>query len=456
MGKQSVLIVDDKKDVLRGLKLMLRTHNFSSVNTISSAEKVMPFVHKYKPDIILLDLHMPKVNGIEILADIKKSYQSIAVIIITADEQIDVAVDCVRMGAHDYFVKPVDQSRLILSINSIPYQKDANNSPTMIVSQAQKDRPFKKIITRNQLMQSLFSYIQAISNSTRPVLITGDTGTGKELFAQAIHKVRIKQPAEMVTVNIAGLDNTTFSDTLFGHYKGAFTGAATTRDGLVKRAQNSSLFLDEIGDLDKNSQVKLLRLLQDGSYYPLGSDKLHYNKAQIIAATNHNLDELITEGSFRRDLYHRLQVHIVKIPNLAERPDDIPLLSEYLVEKISEELGKPPPTIPKEVMQYLTDYSFPGNVRELETVLYNAVIQANDILPLAPIEQVLSGFSANTQNDQEYIQMLAQLKSLPSIHNITSGLINEAMKRTDDNVINASELLGITRQALYKRLQRNK
>lgn len=452
MSKQSILIVDDKEDVLRGLKLMLRTHNFLSVHTISAADKVMAFIHENRPSIVLLDLHMPKVNGIELLTSIKEHYNQITVIIITADEQVDVAIECVRAGAYDYFVKPVDQLRLIQSINSIPRQAplQLTNSAPEENNTLKIEAPFKNIITQNKVMIRLFSYIKAISSSTRPILILGDTGTGKELFAQAIHDIRIKTAKPMVTVNVAGLDDTTFSDTLFGHTKGAYTGATHTRDGLIKKAQESSLFLDEIGDLEKISQIKLLRLLQNGSYYPLGSDSEHFNKSQLIAATNQNLDELISEGRFRRDLYHRLQVHVVKIPTLAERADDIPLLSEYLVNKISIELNKTPPSIPTNIIDTLQNYHFPGNIRELETILYNAVILSTKVLSLQPIEQALS----NNKSSNEYLDMLSQLPKLPTINDITSGLIDEAMKRTNENVIQASNLLGITRQALYKRLQR--
>ena len=454
MSKQSILIVDDKEDVLRGLKLMLRTHNFSSVHTISSTEKVMPFIHQYKPKIVLLDLHMPKINGLDILTSIKKDYNDIAVIIITADEQIDVAVDCVRTGAHDYFVKPVDQIRLIQSINAIPTPKDTHQS-SVKKKTAHTGIPFSKIITQNRVMLRLFSYIKAIAHSTRPVLILGDTGTGKELFAEAIHRARVKIEKPMVTVNIAGLDDTIFTDTLFGHQKGAYTGAISHRSGLIKAAEKSSLFFDEIGDLNTSSQIKLLRLLQDGSYYPLGSDTLHYSQAKIITATNQDLDKLIANGTFRRDLYHRLQVHIVKIPTLAERADDIPLLTEHLVKKSSIELSREPPSIPSEAIDALQSYHFPGNVRELETILYNAVILSKDSLSLDPINQALSN-STSRAGAKNYIKMLSEIDKIPTIHDITSSLIDEAMSRTNDNVVQAAELLGISRQALYKRLKRNR
>ncbi|NIO86619.1 MAG: AAA domain-containing protein, partial [Candidatus Aminicenantes bacterium] len=248
---------------------------------------------------------------------------------------------------------------------------------------------FKEIITNDAKMKSIFQYIEVISSSPEPVLITGETGVGKELIAKVIHELSNRN-GDFVAVNVAGVDDNIFSDTLFGHEKGAFTDAVRARAGMIQTASGGTLFLDEIGDLSIASQVKLLRLLQENEYFPLGSDIAKYTDARVILATNSNLKFLSKSGRFRKDLYHRICVHRVHVPPLRERLDDIPLLVEHFLHEAAETLKKKKPIVPGELFSLLETYRFPGNIRELRAMVLEAVSSAkSQMLSLKPFKEAI-------------------------------------------------------------------
>ncbi|MEB8433709.1 sigma-54 dependent transcriptional regulator [Cocleimonas sp. KMM 6892] len=456
----SIMMVDDDEKTLLGLSIILKTKGYTKQQILTDAEKVIPEIITNKPDIILLDLHMPNVCGLDLLSKIKKDFPEKIVIMITGDDTVDVAIKCTRLGASDYFVKPIDHERLFHVIeNSI---EEKNHKQELLEIQQHlldntvtQSAHFSNILTENTGMKKLFKYIEAIAQSNRPVLILGETGTGKELFAHAVHNVS-NSTGNIVTVNAAGLDDTAFSDSLFGHKKGAFTGALQNREGLIKKAKNGSIFLDEIGDLKPQSQIKLLRLIQENTYYPLGSDISETNTARIITATHQNLEALISEGSFRNDLYFRLQIHTIKIPPLRERRDDIPVLTKFFLKRACEELGKESPEIPNELYDLFNNHLFLGNVRELEMLLYDAAIHTTgDTLSLDHIKKHLAlTSSGDSAKAKEVWGDFVSMYELPTIKNSTNNLIDEALKRCDNNQKKASSILGITRQALNKRLSR--
>jgi DNA-binding NtrC family response regulator len=328
----------------------------------------------------------------------------------------------------------------------------------------QHPEAFFDIITNNSGMRAVFHYIEAISKSPRPVLITGETGVGKELVARAVHCLSHREGA-FVPVNVAGVDDNYFADTLFGHKKGAFTGADALRGGLVEQASGGTLFLDEIGDLSAASQVKLLRLLQDGEFFPLGSDVAKRSDARIVVATNQELDALQSSSRFRKDLYFRLSDHHILVPPLRDRLDDLPYLLNHFLEKAAGTLGKKKPTPPNELLTLLQTYHFPGNIRELESMVIDAVSnhktgklslvvfkthiyqkrqsQASDP---PPIQQALP------QTEQASVVFSDRLPTLKQMENL---LVAEALKRAQKNQSIASKMLGISRQALNKRLKKD-
>ncbi|WP_208022654.1 sigma 54-interacting transcriptional regulator [Desulfonema ishimotonii] len=319
---------------------------------------------------------------------------------------------------------------------------------------------FAEIITNNAEMFSIFQYIESIAQSPQPVLITGETGVGKELIARCIHRVSAVN-GSWVVVNVAGLDDTMFSDTLFGHVKGAFTGANLTRRGMIETARGGTLFLDEIGDLSLASQVKLLRLLQEGEYLPLGQDKPKYTDMHIIAATNVDLWLLQRKGKFRKDLNFRLRTHHIHIPPLRDRLEDIPLLVEHFLEEAAQALRKKKPTPPKELSVLLKNYAFPGNIREMKAMIYDAVSRhKSKVLSLDVFkEHIDQGHKNNFEMLEENISAISEFhpfrpfRELPSIKQATHMLVEEAMRRSNGNQSIAARMLGISQPALSKRLK---
>jgi DNA-binding NtrC family response regulator len=317
---------------------------------------------------------------------------------------------------------------------------------------------FAEIITQSKAMTAIFRYVDAVAPSPQPVLVTGETGTGKELIARALHRLS-GRAGECVAVNVAGLDDTVFADTLFGHARGAFTGADRARDGLITSAADGTLFLDEIGDLSASSQVKLLRLLQEGTYYPLGVDRPRQCRARIVVATNYDVAERVKAGAFRKDLYYRLRTHHLHLVPLRERLEDIPLLVNHLLEKAAQALRKPPPTPPLELYRLLKTYGFPGNVRELEAMVFDAVARhQGGTLSLQSFKAAMgAGPLLAEENDRaEDLVGLMTVERLPTLDEAEEALIQEALRRANGNQGVAAGMLGLSRQALNKRLTRRK
>ena len=327
----------------------------------------------------------------------------------------------------------------------------------MVKIALENPRVFSEIITHNERMLLVFKYIESVAPSSQPILITGETGVGKELIARSIHTLS-KLKGRFVAVNVAGLDDNVFSDTLFGHIKGAFTGAEQERKGLIDRAVGGTLFLDGIGDLNPASQIKLLRLLQEGEYLPLGQDEVEQTSVRIVASTNENLWSLQRKDKFRKDLNFRLRTHHIHMPSLRERTDDIPLLVRHFLEKSAAALQKKVPTPPKELYELLATYSFPGNVRELESMIHDAVsIHVAKMLSLDSFKLHITRAQENlkdiTEGEPENSLPVIFGEKLPTIKQATRMLATEAMKRANGNQTLAANMLGISRQALSKRIK---
>lgn len=462
----SILVVDDDERIVKGTTLLLRSIGLTDVISLTDSREVMPLLHRQEVGAILLDLQMPHISGEELLKTIKVEFPEIPVIIETANDELDIAIQCMQEGAFDYQVKPVEKNRLTSSVLRAMKIRSLEGEllslkNRLLAGNLCDESAFAHIITCEKKMRSLFQYIEAISPSNQPVLISGETGSGKELFAQAVHDAS-KRTGNFVAVNVAGLDDTVFSDTLFGHEKGSFTGADKKRDGLIAQANEGTLFLDEIGDLELTSQVKLLRLLQDRTYYSLGSDHLQRSTARVVVATNCDLATMIGEKTFRKDLYYRLRAHQVNLPALRERKKDLPLLLNHFVEKACESLNKNKPSIPQELYTLLSNYAFPGNVRELETMVFDAVArnQAN-VLSQQSFKMII-GEENSSQSEETVLNgsigNLAKLfpDRLPSLKEAEQLLIKESMQRAEDNQGIAATMLGISRQALNKRLVRER
>jgi DNA-binding NtrC family response regulator len=454
-----ILLVDDEQAWLRSVSLILARAGITNIATCTDSRNVMETIGNGEIGLVLLDLTMPHLSGEELLTRVAEQHPEIATIVVSGMNQIETAVRCMKLGAFDYFVKTVEEDRLAQGVMRAirMHELERENramSDRLLSGGLRNPAAFSNIVTADPAMHAIFSYVEAVAPSPQPLLITGDSGVGKELVARAVHRLSGRS-GQLVSVNVAGLDDNVFSDTLFGHLRGAFTGADQPRRGMIEEAAEGTLFLDEIGDLSIASQVKLLRLLQEGEYFPLGSDRPKRLSARIIVATHQNLSAKEASGQFRRDLYYRLRTHRIKVPPLRERLGDIPLLVEYFLHRASQDLGKKKPTPPRELFQLLASYGFPGNVRELRAMIYDAVsVHRDRVLSLETFIASIGSASSGCESGLPAEVIFKNMESLPTITDTVEQLIAEAMERADGNQTIAARLLGISQPALSKRLSR--
>lgn len=461
-----IVLVDDEPTILHSSKLLLSSAGIRPVVTLEDSRDLLPLLEKQEVEAIVLDLFMPHLSGIKLLPKIVKTYPEIPVIVMTAAQDVQTAVSSMKEGAFDYLVKPAEESRLISSVKHAlevrSLRRHVNVLKDYLLSnKLDHAQAFSSFDSISKKMHSVFQYAEAVANSNEPVMITGETGVGKELMAKTIHQLSGRK-GDLVSVNVAGLDDTFFSDTLFGHKKGAFTGAIGKRKGLVSEAAGGTLFLDEIGDLSHASQIKLLRLLQEKRYYQLGSDIANNSDVRIICATNHDLHQRMTDDAFRSDLYFRLSVHQVELLPLRDRREDLPLLVGRFIEAAAQSMDKETPSAPMELYDLLGIYQFPGNIRELQSLVYDAVA-AHRSGPILSLERFRKSVEKQQQTQHtlqstpdkvENESLIIIPGQFPSLTQTETFLVHEAMRRANGNQGVAATLLGISRPALNRRLAR--
>jgi DNA-binding NtrC family response regulator len=429
-------------------------------------------------------MNMPFLDGKALLGLIQERHPEVTVCLVTAVNEVREAVSCMQAGAYDYVVKPLSEDQLLATVRKALEHRGLTGEAEalkrgLIEGTLRRPEFFAAFTTRSENMLRTFQYVEAMAPTPFPVLITGETGSGKELMAKAVHDASAR-PGRFVAVNAAGIDDLVFSDTLFGHVKGAFTGADRERPGLLEEANNGTLFLDEMGDLRPESQVKLLRLLQEGTYLPLGSDRPKTSTARIVVATHRQLRQRVREGLFRQDLFFRLQTHEIQLPSLRERSEDLPLLARACVEEAATQLGKPIPHIPPELFPLLATYPFPGNIRELRGLLADAVSRhtAGATLGLVSLREKLAlarkelsdstvygdesgepwetgvGLNPTPEKMQDGSPSPGIFPEvLPSAEEWEQLLIHEAVRRAGGNRTLAASLIGLARQTIIKRLK---
>ena len=459
-----ILLVDDEAQALTSFEMALRSASLNHFIACNDSREVMGILGRREVEIMLLDLWMPHVTGEDLLRQIAVDHPGLPVVVVTGADDVETAVRCMRGGAFDYIVKPVEQSRLVGSVKRGIELRELHRENQLLKARVLSDRlnrpeAFAGIVTVSPSMHAIFRYVEAVAASPRPLLITGETGVGKELVARAVH-VLSGRKGSFVPVNAAGLDEHVFADTLFGHRKGAFTHALEGRAGLLEQAAGGTLFLDEVGDLSAVSQVKLLRLLQDGEYLPLGSDIAKRSDARIVVATNQDLESARSAGRFRKDLYYRLCGHHVHIPPLRERREDLPVLLDRFLDEAARILGKRRPTPPDELHNLLAAYHFPGNVRELESMVFNAVsLHAAGKLSMEAFKTVIFEHQPALAGEAEgkdlpVLSGLVFPERLPTLKQAEDALVEEALRRAGGNQSIAASMLGITRQAINKRVNK--
>lgn len=463
-----VMLVDDEADALSLLKSFLCHDGFKNVITFNDSTQALERFRNDEVALVVVDLRMPKLHGRDLLEAFSELKPHIPVIVVTAESHVETAIDCMKMGAVDYLTKPISINRFIASVRRALELRGLNedimhldNTSIENIRACAPQLPF--IITRNREMLTLLSYVEVVAKSRQPVLIAGETGVGKELVARAVHSLSGLK-GSFVSINIAGLDDQMFSDTLFGHRRGAFTGALHDRDGLIMKAANGTIFLDEIGDLNELSQIKLLRLLQENEYYSLGSDHPLKSNARLVVATNKNLWQSMNERKFRKDLYYRLCTHQVTVPPLRKRSDDIPLLLDHFIKQAAKALNKGTLSYRKELVDFLQTYEFPGNVRELQSIVHDFVSRTTTSRLSTSLLKViiargqepaktLTG-QGNSADGPDYNGIA--FSTFPTLKHAETVLIEKALELAKNNQGTAARMLGITRQALNNRLRRSR
>ncbi|WP_224981579.1 sigma-54-dependent transcriptional regulator [Geomonas agri] len=460
----SILLVDDEPDWLYSMSITLERAGLTNILTCPDSREALKMMAEYTVGVVLLDLTMPHLSGEELLERIAEEHPEVTVIIVSGLNQLETAVNCMRSGAFDYYVKTSEEGRIVKGVKRAVREKELQLENRELRNRFLYDRlehpeAFDNIVTGDKGMRSIFQYVEAVALSSQPILVTGESGVGKELIVSALHRLSGRK-GELVAVNVAGLDDTMVSDTLFGHVKGAYTGAGEARKGMIEQAADGTLFLDEIGDLSLGSQVKLLRLLQEGEYYPIGSDRPRRIRARVVVATHQDLAARQVAGQFRNDLYYRLRAHHLHVPPLRKRKDDIPLLLDHFLELAAREFGKKKPTLPKELAVLLATYDFPGNVRELKAMVYDAVsLHQGGVLSMEAFVRAIGERPAQSiaeQPAEPSDNPFFGMDRLPGFTEAIDLLVAEAVRRAEGNQSIAARLLGVSQPTLSKRLKQQR
>jgi DNA-binding NtrC family response regulator len=446
-----ILIVDDEKDMLVLLQRIISEETNHELVTTANPLKAIELFNNRTFDLVITDLKMPNMDGIRLLEEVKKSRPKTSVVILTAYATIETAVEAIQKGAYDYITKPFRRERILLTIDKVmKWQEMVRENLALRQALAEKDG-FSPLIGSTPVMKKIFERIKKVAPTMATVLITGASGTGKELVARAVHQNSLRATKKIVTVNCTAIPEQLIESELFGHVKGAFTGAWRDKKGLVEEAHEGTLFLDEIGDLSPHMQTKLLRLLQEGEFKPVGGVVTKNADLRFIAATNHNLKQDIQEKRFREDLYYRLNVIRFEIPPLKERREDIPLLSYHFLKKYARINQKDIQDISPSAMQALLFHEFPGNVRELENIIERGVIFCTtaslDVKDLSldkehetfypELDQGASRLSFKETKDRMILMFHGQY-------------IHSLLRESKGNISKAAEMAGIQRQYLHR------
>jgi DNA-binding NtrC family response regulator len=447
-----ILILDDDKAVLNCFEVLLAQARRFEVEALSDSTRAFDTLASREFELLLLDMDMPEVTGMEVLRHVRQHHPGIVVIVITGVGDVELAVDAMKLGAHDYLCKPVDSGRLIACIDRALERTrmreelraiEAQRGPGLRFGEALKD-----FVTQDRKLLQTLANVEHIAHSDNNVLICGESGTGKELVARAIHQLGRRADKPFVAVNAAAFASALFDSHFFGHERGAFTGAESAKQGIFEEADGGTLLLDEIGEIELPVQSKLLRVLQSGEYFRLGSTRQRGADVRIIAATNKDLDAAIAEGRFRADLYYRLNISSVFLPPLRARKGDVALLSYCFLDRYSQANGKNIQAISEPVMELLEGYAFPGNVRELENIIAGAVVlERGGTLGLHAMPPYLLKAAADHGSGiQRHVR-----KALAEIE---AEHIRVVMEHTSGNRSAAARILGISRVGLLAKLKR--
>lgn len=441
-----VLLIDDDVNLCKVLSHQLKKNGFKVITAYNGKDGIALFSDN-QVDIVLIDIQMPDISGIQVLKEIRRRDREVVIIMITAYGSVENALEACRLGANDYITKPFGQEQLLFVVEKAVQMQRLHRENTQLRQELAEKHQFDNMVARSSVMEDVLRMAGRVAASDATVLILGESGTGKELLARAMHYNSPRKDQPFITVNCPSIPNNLMESELFGHVKGAFTGALKDRKGKFEMANGGTIFLDEIGDLHEDIQAKLLRVLQEQEFERLGESKLIKVDVRVIAATNKNLEKLLTEGKFREDLYYRLSVVPITIPPLRERKEEIPYLVDYFIDRYAN--GKNFQVDP-DVFEVLQSYDWPGNVRELENAIERAIvlgeenrIKVNTLPP--PLLNVPSEEKHHPSHNSDEILPLEEMER---------RAIQSALKKTSGNQTRAARLLEIPRHVLLYRMKK--
>ncbi|MGO2117772.1 MAG: sigma-54-dependent transcriptional regulator [Fusobacterium sp.] len=452
---KKILIIDDEKYICSSLTYALED-KYEIKATMDPSEGI-EIIKNFKIDLVLLDLKIGEVDGLKLLDEIKKIDEKIVVIIMTAYGSIMSSVDAMKKGAHTYLTKPLNLEELYITVEQAINYRELNEKVEYLSEELKNRYEYKGIIGKSKAMREIFSLIERLKDIDTGVLISGESGTGKELVARAIHFSGKRRNKNFVEVNCAAIPEGLLEEEFFGHKKGTFTNAIADKVGKFQYADGGTIFLDEIGDMSLTLQSKLLRVLQDKKFIPLGSNEVVSTDVRIISATNKDLKKMVKDGMFRRDLYFRLNILEIKIPPLRDRKDDLPLLFEHFIKVYNKEMDKDISGLTTQAKKFLLDYTYPGNVRELSNIIERGVILTStdkidyDSLPY----NVLEGIKKNVYENKftsEDINELDNLLGL-TLKDAERILIKKCLNKNNGHKKNTAEMLGISERGLRNKIK---
>ncbi len=448
--KARILIVDDEQDALDLMREVFEKKGYTPITALNGLE-ALNVIKQQEPDIILTDIRMPEMDGMELLRVLTKDYPHIPVIMVTAHGTIETAVDAMKMGAKDYILKPIRINEILSKVERITQLNSLIKENEYLLSKLKQTYDFTNMIGKTENIRKLFDLVKDVAATNTTVLIEGESGVGKELIANAIHynSPRAKRP--FVKVNCGVLAESLLESELFGHVRGAFTGAIRDKIGRFEMANGGTLFLDEIGDISLNMQLKLLRVLQEGEFERVGGTETIKVDVRIIAATNKDLKKAMQEGTFRQDLYYRLNVIPIHVPPLRERRDDIKYLTYHFIEKFNKIYGKNVTDIEPQAMEILEKYDYPGNIRELENLIERIIVlNKKNIITVKDLPENVRNYVG--EFDTEKIDFSRGFNQL--VEDYEKNLILKALEQNKFNKVQTAKMLQMNRSTLISKLKK--
>lgn len=456
-GSMKILVIDDEPVVCRSCERFLRKEGYDT-KTVLRGHDGIDLLEKDEYDVVIVDLKMPEMSGMEVLEYVKNNYPDIQVIMITGYSTIANAIESIKKGAFDYLPKPFSPQELLSVVREASIKRMQSFDRIYYCETATHQYGFDNIIGNSEKMRTVYELVEKVAQTDATVLITGESGTGKELIARALYNCSARKDSQFLTIDCSTLAQSILESELFGHVKGSFTGASAGKRGIFEIANGGTLFLDEISNIPLETQAKLLRVIEENEFRPVGSEQIKKVDIRLIAATNRDLKMMIKLGTFREDLYYRLNVFSIEVPPLRERPEDIPILAYHFLRQSCHSLGKRVKGFSKDAMEFLIKYEWPGNVRELRNTVERLVLVADsDLLSSRELPEIVDSdsvtISAIPMTNEELKRVKKNIRE-KAIEDIEKIFVLEALARNDWNISRASEDTGMQRtnfQALIRK-----